>query len=99
MSSSKVLLGVVVGIAAGAAIGILMAPDSGANTRRKISKKGQEYADDMKSRFNDFLDGVMEHIETAKDDARSMASDLADKAKAKFSDVKSEVKRPTNPMS
>jgi gas vesicle protein len=96
MSASKVLLGVVVGLAAGAALGILMAPDSGANTRKRISKKSQEYADDIKSRFSDFLDGVMEHVETAKDDARAMASDLADKAKAKFGDMKSEAKRPTN---
>ncbi len=93
MSASKVLLGVVVGLAAGALVGILLAPDSGANTRKKISQKGEGYVDELKTKFNDFLDGFMEHVESAKDDARGMANDLADKAKSKYSEIKSEVKR------
>lgn len=83
MSTSKVLLGVVVGLAAGAMAGILMAPDSGSNTRRKISQKGQGYVDDLKTKFNDFLDGFMHHVETARDEAH----DLADRAKAKVGDT------------
>jgi gas vesicle protein len=85
MSASKVLLGVVVGLAAGAVIGVLLAPDSGSNTRQKLSQKGQDYADELKSKFNEFLDGFMEHVESVKDDARGMANDIADKAKAKYS--------------
>jgi gas vesicle protein len=87
MSTSKVLLGVVVGLAAGAMAGILMAPDSGPNTRRKITSKGQGYVDDLKSRFNDFLDGFMHHVENAKEDA----SDMADRAKSKMSDAAKKV--------
>ena len=83
MSTSKVLLGVVVGLAAGAMAGILMAPDSGSNTRRKISTKGQGYVDDLRSRFNDFLDGFMHHVDTIKEDA----NDIADRAKTKISDT------------
>lgn len=82
MSTSKVLLGVVVGLAAGAMAGILMAPDSGSNTRRKISTKGQGYVDDLRSRFNDFLDGFMSHVDSIKEDA----NDIADRAKTKISD-------------
>ena len=83
MSTSKVLLGVVVGLAAGAMAGILMAPESGSETRKKISSKGQGYVDDLKGRFNDFLDGFMSHIETVKDDA----SDMADRAKSKIGET------------
>ena len=82
MSTSKVLLGVVVGLAAGAMAGILMAPDSGSNTRRKISTRGQGYVDDLRSRFNDFLDGFMSHVDNIKEDA----NDVADRAKTKISD-------------
>ena len=89
MSASKVLLGMVVGLAAGAVIGVLLAPDSGANTRQKLSQKGQDYADELKSKFNEFLDGFMEHVESFKDDARGMANDITDKAKAKYSSSKS----------
>ena len=93
MSASKVLLGVVVGLAAGALLGVMLAPDSGANTRKKISKKGQAYADDLKTKFNDFVEGFMEHVESAKDDARAMANDIAGKAKSKFSEMKGDAKQ------
>lgn len=83
MSTSKVLLGVVVGMAAGAMAGLLMAPDSGYNTRRKLSTKGQGMVDDLKSKFNDFLDGFMSHVETIKDDA----NEIADRAKSKISET------------
>lgn len=83
MSTSKVLLGVVVGLAAGAMAGILMAPEKGSETRKKISNKGQGYVDDLKGRFNDFLDGFMNHVETVKDDAH----DMADRAKSKIGET------------
>ena len=83
MSTSKLLLRVVVGLAAAAMAGILMAPDSGSNTRAKLSSKGQGMVDDLKSKFNDFLDGFMSHVESAKDEA----SEIADRAKAKIGET------------
>jgi len=83
MSTSKVLLGVVVGLAAGAMAGILMAPDSGPNTRKKLSSQGQGMVEDLKGKFNDFLDGFMNQVETVKDDD----SDMADRAKAKIGET------------
>ena len=83
MSTSKVLLGVVIGLAAGAMAGILMAPDSGTNTRKKLSTQGQGMVDDMRGKFNDFLDGFISHVETVKDDAH----DIADRAKAKIGET------------
>ena len=43
MENGKVLLGVLAGVAVGATLGILFAPDSGTNTRKKIMKKGEDY--------------------------------------------------------
>jgi gas vesicle protein len=92
MSTSKVLLGVVVGLAAGAMAGILMAPDSGSNTRKKLSDRGQGMVDDLKGKFNDFLDGFMSHVETVKDDA----SDIADRAKNKIGETVKKVGNVSN---
>ncbi len=87
MSTSKVLVGIIAGLAAGAVVGLLMAPDTGSNTRKKISQKGEGYVDDLRSKFNDFLDGFMNQVETVKDDAH----DLADRAKSKIGDTMKKV--------
>jgi len=70
MSSGKIVLGVLAGLAAGALLGILFAPDSGVNTRKKIVRKGEEYMDDMKEKFNDFIDHVAEKVEKNKEDVK-----------------------------
>ncbi len=58
MSSSKVCCGVIFGAAAGAALGILFAPDKGSVTRKNISKKKDYYVESVKDNFNEFLDSV-----------------------------------------
>lgn len=58
MSSGKVILGAVAGLAAGAVIGILFAPDKGSESRHKIVKKGEDYLDSVKRKFNGLLDTI-----------------------------------------
>jgi gas vesicle protein len=72
MSSGKVLLGILAGVAVGATLGILFAPDKGSSTRKKISKKGDAYADELGEKFNEFVGGVKEKFETIKDEATRM---------------------------
>ena len=57
MSTGKVLLGILAGIAAGALVGVLFAPDKGSSTRKKITKKGEDYVESLTEKFNDFLAG------------------------------------------
>jgi gas vesicle protein len=59
MSSGKVLLGVLVGVAAGALLGILFAPDKGQNTRKNITRKGEDFADGLKEKFDAFQSKLM----------------------------------------
>jgi len=75
MSSGKVLLGVLAGIAAGATLGILFAPDKGSTTRRKISQKGDDYADEIGEKFNEFIESISDKFETVKEEAIRMAKD------------------------
>src|SRR5690349_13554358 len=60
MKTGKVLLGVLAGVAAGALIGILFAPEKGSKTRKKILDKGQDYADELKEKFDVFVDAVVD---------------------------------------
>lgn len=47
MSTQRTLIGFLSGLAAGAAIGILFAPQSGQKTRRAILRRGERMKDDM----------------------------------------------------
>jgi gas vesicle protein len=71
MSSGKVLLGVLAGVAAGALLGILFAPEKGSTTRKKIVSKGEEYVDDLKEKFGEFVDKVSSKFEAGKEEAAS----------------------------
>jgi gas vesicle protein len=64
-NSSKILLGFIAGAAIGGALGILMAPDKGSETRRRIAERSSEIGDSIvdlgesvKEKFNDVVDGV-----------------------------------------
>jgi len=81
MNTGKVLLTFLAGIAAGAILGVLFAPDKGSETRKKITGKGEEYAEDLTKKFNEFLAGVKEKYSDAKEDD----SETTVNAKAKTS--------------
>lgn len=66
MKSGKVLLGLLAGVAAGALAGILFAPAKGTKTRKRILKKGENYVDALKGKFDELLDEVTEQFEKVK---------------------------------
>lgn len=74
MSNSKLILGLLVGAAIGGALGILLAPDKGSETRRKIAEKGADLGDSIKGKFNDLVDGVKENYGRAKGEAKNAMS-------------------------
>jgi gas vesicle protein len=84
MSSGKVLLGVLAGVAAGALLGVLFAPDKGWNTRKMIAKKADDYADALQDKFKEFMETASEKIENAKE----QVSDFTDKAEVIQTDLK-----------
>ncbi len=66
MSTGKVFLGVLVGAAAGAVLGVLFAPAKGSSVRKKLYKKGESETDSLKEKFNAFVDAVTEKFDKTK---------------------------------
>lgn len=72
--ASKLLTGFIAGIV----VGILIAPDKGSETRRKISQRGR----DIKDKFNEYADDLNEGYETLKDKASNMINRGKEKAQS-----------------
>jgi gas vesicle protein len=72
--ASKLLAGFALGVLAG----ILLAPDKGSETRRKIGKSGK----DLKNKFNDFVDSIHEKFNSVKNDAEEFADQATQKARS-----------------
>jgi gas vesicle protein len=70
------------GVVVGVILGILFAPDSGEETRRKLSKKAQQ----VKDNCEDLADEVTTQYRKVK----SKASDIINNAKQKFNDMQDE---------
>lgn len=80
MNSSKVLLGILGGVAVGAVAGVLLAPASGKETRKKLAKNGKDYVDGLKSKVDGF-----------KDKLQNLQNEVTDKYNGYLDDAKDEV--------
>ncbi|MBU1370499.1 MAG: YtxH domain-containing protein [Bacteroidetes bacterium] len=89
MSSGKVFLGVIAGAATGALLGILFAPAKGSKTRKRITRRGEDYLDELKDSFEELLDGFTNKIEKVKDEV----SDYADKKLGKLEKIDKDAKQ------
>ncbi len=78
---SKFFTGIVIGAIVGAAAGILLAPESGEETRKKIADKTSGLKEELDSKFQD----ISEKIKNLENEALSNFKD-------KFYDVKGKVK-------
>lgn len=63
MSTGKVVSGILVGVAAGAVLGILFAPDKGCETRKKLRQTTDDLVNNLKSKLNIMADEMAEKYE------------------------------------
>jgi len=95
METGKILLGILAGVATGAILGVLFAPDKGSNTRKKIGEKSEDLKDSLKEKFEEYLDNVSQKYENIKENA----SDFADNFKTAKDDVIKDFQRKTKNLS
>lgn len=95
MSSGKVLLSLLAGVATGALLGVLFAPEKGSTSRKNISKKSTDYANAVKEKFNEFVDSITEKFEQATEEAAEEAADATEKSKGKSKEAKKDAKTAT----
>ena len=77
MSKSKLLASLLIGAAAGAVLGILLAPDKGSETRKKIAKKTNKLSEELKTKFSE----AKETLKEKYDSIRSEANEIMEKEK------------------
>jgi gas vesicle protein len=83
-STKNVLLGLLTGVAVGAVLGVLFAPDKGTETRKKLAKSGS----DFKDKLTEWGKNGMEKFEDIKDEAKS----YADKGRNKADELKKDAR-------
>lgn len=88
MNSGKIVIGTLAGFALGALVGVLFAPEKGSVTRKNILDKGEDIANDLKDKFQEYSDLVSEKYQ----DIVSDTEQLANRGKSKYNDMKSNEK-------
>ena len=79
MASTKSFLSILAGLAAGAAIGILYAPDKGWKTRARVKKAAANGYEDMKENLGDLGAKVDEKTAEAKETIKNLRDTLREK--------------------
>ncbi|PTT00257.1 YtxH domain-containing protein [Pedobacter sp. HMWF019] len=96
--SSLPIVALLAGLAVGAVVGILFAPESGENTRGKISDKAGDLAEtvkdklhSIKGRFSHELDEAADAKDEIVNKVKKKAEDTADKAKSAVKNASDDV--------
>lgn len=74
MESGKTALGLLLGVGVGVLLGVLFAPAKGSKTRKRIMAKGQDYADELKNKFDGLYEEATGKYDSLVDDVKTMAS-------------------------
>ncbi|AGA78023.1 YtxH domain-containing protein [Echinicola vietnamensis] len=84
---SNSILAFVLGAGVGAAFGVLFAPDSGNNTRDKLSYQLSKYKAELEDIIKDLVEGKDLPLNEAKSEGKKVITDAKNKAENLLTDV------------
>jgi gas vesicle protein len=96
MKSAKIIFGALAGVAIGIQIGLLVAPQKGADTRKKLTKKGEEYLNDFNGQLNHLVKGFSEKFDKINKEIANVAEETKAKSNEWLGQAKSKVKDQVN---
>lgn len=69
MSRGNMVIGALAGVAAGAILGLLLAPEKGSKTRKKIAKLKSKSTEEVKDKVDEIIHKATEKFEALKKEA------------------------------
>ena len=63
MANRKIVSGILTGLAAGAIISLILSTKKGRRAGKEVLKKSNQLADDLKGKFNDFVDQMQNKVQ------------------------------------
>ena len=92
MKSAKIILGTLAGVAIGVQIGLLIAPEKGKTTRKKLSQKGEGYLKEINGQFDHLVKGMNEKLDKMNKNIASVAEETRAKGKNLIAEAKEKTK-------
>ena len=86
--SSKAIVALLAGLAVGAVLGVLFAPESGEETRSLIKEKANALTDKAKDKYQSVKDQVL----TGKDELVDLKDRVVDQVKSNVDSIKDKIK-------
>jgi gas vesicle protein len=75
-NTGQLIGALLIGVAVGAALGILFAPDKGSETRKKIAGKTGDLTDSLKEKFSAILEEMKKTGQSAEEEVEENAGTL-----------------------
>ena len=76
--NSKIIVALLAGVAVGAALGLLFAPESGKETRDRLGKTLKDLGDTIKDLSDEGLDNLSDAVEQVSDNVKSKVKKAQD---------------------